>query len=49
MQATAVCKRLLDLSLSRARSGTVHSVFDHAVNLEFGFRGAIGLIASKKP
>jgi hypothetical protein len=48
MQATAVCKRLLDLSLSRARSGTVHSVFDHAVNLEFGFRGLIGLIAEEK-
>ena len=48
MQATAVCKRLLDLSLSRARSGTVHSVFDHAVNLEFGFRGLIGLIAEDK-
>lgn len=48
MQATAVCKRLLDLSLSRSRSGTVHSVFDHAVNLEFGFRGLIGLIAQEK-
>lgn len=48
MQATAVCKRLLDLSLSRARSGTVHSVFDHAVNLEFGFRGLTGLIAEDK-
>lgn len=48
MHATAVCKRLLDLSLSRARSGTVHSVFDHAVNLEFGFRGLIGLIAEEK-
>lgn len=48
MQATAVCKRLLELSLSRSRSGTVHSVFDHAVNLEFGFRGLIGLIAEEK-
>jgi hypothetical protein len=48
MQATAVCKRLLDLSLSRARFGTVHSVFDHAVNLEVGFRGLIGLIAQEK-
>ena len=48
MQATTVCKRLLDLSLSRSRSGTVHSVFDHAVNLEFGFRGLIGLIAQEK-
>lgn len=48
MQATAVCKRLLDLSMSHPRSGTVHSVFDHAVNLEFGFRGLIGLIAQEK-
>lgn len=48
MQATAVCKRLLDLSLSRSRSGTVHSVFEHAVNLEFGFRGLIGLSAHEK-
>ena len=48
MQATAVCKRLLELSLSRARFGTVHSVFDHAVNLEVGFRGLIGLIAEDK-
>jgi len=48
MQATAVCKRLLELSFSRSRSGTVHSVFDHAVNLEFGFRGLIGLIAEEK-
>jgi len=48
MQATAVCKHLLDLSLSRSRSGTVHSVFDHAVNLEFGFRGLIGLLAEEK-
>jgi hypothetical protein len=48
MRATAVCQRLLDLSLSRSRSGTVHSVFDHAVNLEFGFRGLIGLIAQDK-
>ncbi|MEZ4628093.1 MAG: hypothetical protein R2912_08445 [Eubacteriales bacterium] len=42
MQATAVCKRLLDLSLSRARSGTVHSVFDHAVNLGSGFAARSG-------
>ena len=48
MQATAVCKQLLSLSLSHPRSGTVHSVFDHAVNLEFGFRGLIGLIADNK-
>ena len=48
MHATAACKRLLDLSLSRSRSGTVHSVFDHAVNLEFGFHGLIGLIAEEK-
>ena len=48
MYATAVCKQLLELSTSRSRSGTVHSVFDHAVNLEFGFRGLIGLIAEEK-
>jgi len=48
MHATAACRRLVALSLSRSRSGTVHSVFDHAVNLEFGFRGLIGLIAEEK-
>lgn len=49
MQATAVCKRLLDLSLRRPRTGAVHSVFDHAVNLDFGVDGLIGLIAQGKP
>jgi hypothetical protein len=48
MRATAVCKRLLNLSLSRARFGTVHSVFEHAVNLEVGFCGLIGLIVDDK-
>jgi len=48
MYATAACRHLVALSLSRSRSGTVHSVFDHAVNLEFGFRGLIGLIAEEK-
>ena len=48
MQATVVCKRLLELSLLRPRTGAVHSVFDHAVNLEFGMAGLIGLIAEGK-
>ncbi len=48
MQATAVCARLRTLSQSQARSGTVHSVFDHAVNLELGEDGLIGLLAQEK-
>lgn len=48
MQATAVCQRLLTLSLQSQRSGTVHSVFDHAVNLELGEDCLIGLIAETK-
>lgn len=48
MIATAVCKRLLNLSLLRPRSGTVHSVFDHAVNLELGAEGLVGLLAEEK-
>ncbi|NLI54799.1 MAG: DUF2877 domain-containing protein [Clostridiales bacterium] len=48
MNATAVCKRLLSLSLEQSRSGTVHSVFDRAVNLEVGGgAGFIGLIAQQ--
>jgi hypothetical protein len=48
MQATAVCQRLLTLSQSQPRSGAVHSVFDHAVNLEVGEDGLIGLLAQEK-
>ena len=50
MNATAVCKQLLALSQMSPWSGTVHSVFDHAVNLEFeGRSGLVGLIAQQKP
>lgn len=46
MIAIAVCTRLLDLSKEHALLGTVHSVFDHAVNFEIAGRaGLIGLIA----
>ena len=49
MNATAVCKQLLALSRISPCSGTVHSVFDHAVNLEMAGRyGLIGLIAQQK-
>jgi hypothetical protein len=48
MQATAVCRRLFALSQNSQRSGTVHSVFDHAVNLEFGEDCLVGLIAEPK-
>ena len=48
MQATAVCKRLFALSQGSDRIGTVHSVFDHAVNLEIGEDWLIGLIAQTK-
>ena len=48
MQATAVCKRLFALSQSLPRTGTVHSVFDHAVNLELGEDCLAGLIAQTK-
>ena len=48
MQATAVCKRLFALSQGLPRIGTVHSVFDHAVNLELGEDCLAGLIAQTK-
>jgi len=48
MIATAVCQRLFTLSQTQPRSGTVHSVFDRAVNLEFGEAGLTGLIAEEK-
>lgn len=49
MNATAVCQRLLALSQEQPVSGTVHSVFDHAVNLALGQNeGLIGLIAEEK-
>ena len=49
MEATTVCKRLYALSCKQMYTGTVHSVFDHAVNLEFVDRfGLIGLIAEEQ-
>ncbi len=48
MYAIAVCQRLLTLSQQQPHSGTVHSVFDHAVNLELGQDGLAGLIAENK-
>lgn len=48
MQATAVCQRLFALSQGSERIGTVHSVFDHAVNLELGEDWLAGLIAETK-
>ena len=49
MHATTVCKRLFALSCEQMHTGTVHSVFDHAVNLEIAGRfGLIGLIAEKQ-
>ena len=48
MYASAVCQRLLALSQKKPLVGTVHSVFDHAVNLELGQAGLIGLIAEEK-
>ena len=48
MQATAVCQRLFALSQGLPRIGMVHSVFDHAVNLEIGEDWLIGLIAQTK-
>ncbi len=49
MDATTVCKLLFALSCEQAHTGTVHSVFEHAVNLEIADRfGLIGLIAEKQ-
>lgn len=49
MIATAACKRFLALVGGTACSATVHSVFDHAVNLELEGRvGLVGLIAEPK-
>ena len=49
MIATAACKRFLALAGGTACSATVHSVFDHAVNLELEGRvGLVGLIAKTK-
>ncbi len=49
MIATAACKRFLALAGGAACSATVHSVFDHAVNLELEGRvGLVGLIAETK-
>ena len=49
MVATAACKRFLALAGGTDCSATVHSVFDHAVNLELEGRvGLVGLIAETK-
>ena len=49
MIATAACNRFLALAGGTACSATVHSVFDHAVNLELeGRAGLVGLIAKPK-
>jgi len=49
MKALAICRRLGLLIEAGALRGTVHSVFDHAVNLAFEDRlGLIGLIASER-
>ena len=49
MHATTVCKRLFALSSEQMHTGTVHSVFDHAGNLEVADRfGLIGLIAEEQ-
>ena len=48
MQATAVCRRLFALSQGSEQIGTVHSVFDHAVNLELGEDCLAGVIAQTK-
>ncbi len=48
MYAAAVCQRLFALSKGQPRCGTVHSVFAHAVNLDLGEPGLIGLIAQEK-
>ena len=49
MTATAVCRRLLSLSAEAPHTGSVHSVFDHAVNISLEGRfGLIGLIAEQK-
>ncbi len=49
MIATAACNRFLVLAGGTACSATVHSVFDHAVNLELeGREGLVGLIAEPK-
>jgi len=47
--ATAVCSRLLSLSVQEPLSGRVHSVFDHAVNLALeGRECLIGVIAENR-
>ena len=49
MKATAICRRLFALLQEEPRAGTVHSVFDHAVNLAMESReGLVGLIAQNK-
>ena len=47
MEANAACSRLAQFAISDARTGSVHSVFDHAVNLEFGER-LISVLAQRR-
>lgn len=49
MEAGRVCSRLAALSLQDPLLGAVHSVFDQAVNVEFGAqRGLIAVVGSQK-
>ena len=49
LTADAVCSRLLERMREKPVMATVHSVFDHAVNLAFENRtGLVGLIAGEK-
>ncbi|MEN6593695.1 MAG: DUF2877 domain-containing protein [Clostridiaceae bacterium] len=49
LTADAACSRLLTLLREKPVTATVHSVFDHAVNLALEGRfGLVGLIASEK-
>ncbi|MPM44268.1 hypothetical protein SDC9_90946 [bioreactor metagenome] len=49
LTADAVCSRLLKRMREKPVTATVHSVFDHAVNLAFENRtGLVGLIAGEK-
>lgn len=49
LTADTVCSRLLERMQEKPVTATVHSVFDHAVNLAFQNRtGLVGLIAGEK-
>ncbi len=47
MEAKRVCTRLAALSLSGARDGAVHTVFDHAVNVELEGRLICAVMAPR--